>query len=59
MNQSTHDNVQGTAKVISGAIKEKTGKMVGNPKLEAEGSTEKTLGQLQRKVGEIEKALDV
>jgi uncharacterized protein YjbJ (UPF0337 family) len=59
MKPSTQDNAEGTAKIISGAIKKETGKILGRPKLEASGNAERAEGHLQKKVGEIEKVLDL
>ncbi|MGA2018243.1 MAG: CsbD family protein [Opitutaceae bacterium] len=59
MKPSTHDNIAGTARVISGTIKKEAGKMLGRPKLEAQGGVERADGRLQKKVGEIEKVLDL
>jgi len=57
MKSSTRDKAEGTAKTISGNVKEKTGRMVGNPRLEAKGRTEKIDGKLQRKVGDVKKVV--
>jgi uncharacterized protein YjbJ (UPF0337 family) len=57
MKSSTHDKVVGTAKKISGSVKEATGKAVGNQRLCAEGRAEKTEGTIQNKVGEIKKVI--
>ncbi len=57
MKTSTQDKVEGTAKTFAGRIKEVTGKAVGNPRLQADGRAEKIKGQIQKKVGKIEKML--
>ena len=57
MKPSTHDKVAGTTKVVIGAVKEKTGQLVGNEHLQQKGQDEKLEGQVQKKVGEIEKVL--
>jgi uncharacterized protein YjbJ (UPF0337 family) len=57
MNSSTQDKAEGTAKKIAGSVKETTGKLIGNPHLEADGKAEKVEGQIQEKVGEIKKVL--
>jgi uncharacterized protein YjbJ (UPF0337 family) len=59
MKQSTQDKVAGTAKIVSGTVKQETGKMIRKPRLEAAGNAERTEGHLQKKVGKIEKVLDV
>lgn len=43
--------IKGKAKQIDGAIKNKAGKLVGNPKLEAKGKTERVAGKVQEQVG--------
>jgi|CZKI01.1.fsa_nt_gi uncharacterized protein YjbJ (UPF0337 family) len=58
MKPSTQNKAEGTAKIISGAIKKEAGKTLGRPKLEARGINERAEGHLQKKVGEIEKVLD-
>jgi uncharacterized protein YjbJ (UPF0337 family) len=57
MKSSTQDKAEGTAKNIAGSVKEAAGKAIGNPRLEADGKTEKVEGQIQEKVGEIKKVL--
>lgn len=58
MNSSTEDKTKGTAKEAVGAVKQKTGELVGNPDLEARGATEKTEGKIQQKVGDVKKVFD-
>jgi uncharacterized protein YjbJ (UPF0337 family) len=58
MNSSTEDKTEGTAKEAVGAVKQKTGELVGNPDLEARGAGEKTEGKVQQKVGDIKKVFD-
>jgi uncharacterized protein YjbJ (UPF0337 family) len=58
MKPSTQDRAEGAAKIASGTVKRETGRIIGNPGLEARGTAEKTLGQMQKKIGEIEKVLD-
>ncbi len=57
MKPSTQDKAAGTAKNISGSVKEATGKAVGNRRLQAAGQAEKVEGKVQQKVGKIEKSL--
>jgi uncharacterized protein YjbJ (UPF0337 family) len=45
------DEIKGKGKQIEGAIKDKAGKLIGNPKLEAKGKAERTVGKIQEKVG--------
>jgi uncharacterized protein YjbJ (UPF0337 family) len=57
MKPSTQDKAAGIAKKISGSVKEATGKVVGNRRLQAAGQAEKVEGKIQQKVGKIEKSL--
>jgi len=47
------DQVQGRVDEAKGAIKETTGKIVGNPSLQAKGNIEKNIGKIQAKVGDV------
>ncbi len=58
MKPSTQDRVEGTAKIASGSVKQETGRILGKPDLEVRGNSERTLGHVQKKIGEIEKVLD-
>lgn len=58
MKDSTKDKVEGAAHELKGAIKEKAGKVVGNPNLEDEGNAEKIGGKVQKKVGDVEKVFE-
>jgi uncharacterized protein YjbJ (UPF0337 family) len=55
MKPSTKDNVKGTFHEVKGKVKEKTGQVTNNPRLEAEGKAENTAGKVEKKVGQIEK----
>jgi uncharacterized protein YjbJ (UPF0337 family) len=41
------DEIKGKGKQISGAIKDKTGELIKDPKLEAKGEAEHIAGKLQ------------
>ena len=45
------DRIAGAAKEAGGKIKETAGKIVGDGKMEAEGSAKKTEGKIQNAVG--------
>jgi uncharacterized protein YjbJ (UPF0337 family) len=47
------DQVNGRIKAIEGAVKELTGKLLGNSTLKAKGKVEKTLGKLQASYGDL------
>ena len=51
------DQVKGRVEEVKGAIKEATGKLVGNPSLEVKGNIEKNLGKSQAKFGEVREDL--
>jgi uncharacterized protein YjbJ (UPF0337 family) len=55
MKNSTKDQAAGKAHEVKGAVKEKIGKVVKDPDLEAEGQDEKAGGKIQKKIGQIEK----
>ncbi len=57
MKPSTHDQAAGAAKSIAGKVKAATGKLVGNPRLEAAGKANQIEGKVQKKIGEIERVL--
>lgn len=51
------DRVIGTAKMAKGKIKEATGKVLGDAKLQAEGKVDRIEGALQNAVGGIKDAM--
>ena len=57
MKSSTRDQAEGTAKTIAGRVKESTGTMLGNPRLQAGGKAGQIKGRIQKKIGEIKKVL--
>lgn len=54
---STSDKITGLANEAKGQIKQEVGKLVGNPKLEAEGAVQKQVGAAQKAVGEAKDAI--
>ena len=58
MKPSTTDQIKGKLHELKGTVKEKAGEVTNDPDLAAEGKSEKLAGQLQKKVGEIEKVLE-
>jgi uncharacterized protein YjbJ (UPF0337 family) len=58
MDDSTKDKAAGTVHEVKGALKEKVGKVIGNPDLESEGQAENIAGKVQKKVGDIEKVIE-
>lgn len=53
---STRDKAEGSARQVSGKIKEGTGKLTKNRRLQGEGVADQTAGKVQRKVGALKKA---
>jgi uncharacterized protein YjbJ (UPF0337 family) len=51
------DRVIGSAKVVKGKIKEAVGKVVGDVKLESEGTADQVEGKIQNAVGGIKDTL--
>ena len=58
MKDSTKDKIEGTTHELKGAVKEKLGRATNDPDLEAEGTGEKVAGKIQKKVGDVEKAIE-
>ena len=54
MKASSKNRTRGSARELKGNIKQKTGRMIGNRRMEAEGAVERGAGKLRRKVGEAE-----
>jgi uncharacterized protein YjbJ (UPF0337 family) len=51
------DRIEGSAKQVKGAVKEATGKVLGDAKLESEGKADKAAGKIQNAVGGIKDTL--
>lgn len=47
------DQIEGAGKQVKGAVKDATGKMTGDVKLQAEGKLDKAAGQVQSAVGKL------
>lgn len=58
MKDSTKDKAKGTVHDVKGTLKEKIGRATNDPNLEDEGTAEKVGGKVQKKVGDVEKALE-
>lgn len=50
------DRIAGAAKQAKGAVKDAAGKLVGDPKLQAEGKADKAEGKAQSAVGGVKDA---
>jgi uncharacterized protein YjbJ (UPF0337 family) len=57
MKPSTEDEIAGKVHEVKGSIKEKVGELTNDPDLEGEGIGEKIAGKVQKKIGQVEKAL--
>ena len=57
MKRSTKDKARGKFHKVKGRVKEKVGRAMNNPDLEAEGQVEKIAGKFQKKIGQVEKVL--
>jgi uncharacterized protein YjbJ (UPF0337 family) len=57
MKPSTKDQAEGKLHEVKGKLKEQVGNLIQDPKLESEGTDEKHVGQLQQKIGQVEKLL--
>lgn len=58
MKPSTKDQIKGKLHLLKGKAKQTAGQVTNNPNLEAEGQAEKIAGQVQTKVGQIEKVFE-
>jgi uncharacterized protein YjbJ (UPF0337 family) len=58
MKSSSRDKAEGTFHEMKGKVKEVAGKVSDNPKLEAEGIGEKIAGKVQKKIGQVKKAVE-
>ena len=58
MTQSRKDQVAGKLHEVTGSIKEKAGRVTGDPDLQAEGNSENLDGKVQKTVGRIEKVFE-
>lgn len=50
----SQNRVEGAGRKAAGAIKEATGKVTGNRKLQAKGAVEKMAGTAQNKLGKVQ-----
>jgi uncharacterized protein YjbJ (UPF0337 family) len=46
-----NDRIKGAANQAKGAVKDAAGKLIGDPKLQAEGKADKVKGKIQSAVG--------
>jgi uncharacterized protein YjbJ (UPF0337 family) len=58
MNPGTKDEIAGRVHEVKGTIKEKAGELTNDPDLEGEGIGEKIAGKVQKKIGQVERAVE-
>jgi uncharacterized protein YjbJ (UPF0337 family) len=58
MKPSTKDQAAGTFHEVKGKVKEKIGQLTNDPGLQGEGIGEKAGGEIQKKIGQIERAIE-
>ena len=57
MKPSTKDEIAGKVHEVKGTVKEKVGELTNDPDLDGDGIGEKIAGKVQKKLGQVEKAL--
>lgn len=55
MKSGLRDQVEGTAKVAKGVVKQKVGEIAGDPKMKAQGAVDEAAGRFQQKTGQIKR----
>jgi len=50
------DQIKGAAKDMKGSVKESAGRATGDREMEAKGAAEKTMGKMQKGVGDMKDA---
>jgi len=58
MRQNTKTQAHGKLHEAKGAAKEKAGRVLNSPRLEAEGLDEKLGGKIQKKLGQAQKVFE-
>ena len=58
MKPSTENEIAGKVHEVKGKIKEKVGQLTDDPNLEAEGVGEYIVGNVQKKIGQVEKVIE-
>jgi uncharacterized protein YjbJ (UPF0337 family) len=58
MKPSTKNEIAGKVHEVKGMIKEKAGELTNDPDLEGAGIGEKIAGKVQKKIGQLEKAIE-
>jgi len=58
MKPSTKDQAEGKFHEVKGKIKEKAGELTNNPDLEGEGISERVAGNVQKKLGQVQRIFE-
>jgi len=58
MKPSTKDRIAGTVHEVKGKVKQKVGELANDPGLKGEGIGEIIAGKIQKKIGQVEKAVE-
>jgi uncharacterized protein YjbJ (UPF0337 family) len=58
MKSGTENEIAGKVHEVKGAIKEKVGHLTNDPRLEGEGVGEQIAGTVQKKIGQVQKAVE-
>ena len=58
MKSGTENQIAGKVHEVKGAIKEKVGELTNDPGLEGEGIGEQIAGKVQKKIGQVQKAVE-
>jgi uncharacterized protein YjbJ (UPF0337 family) len=58
MKSGTENEVEGQVHEVKGTIKEKVGQLTNDPDLEGAGIGEKIAGKVQKKIGQVERAVE-
>jgi uncharacterized protein YjbJ (UPF0337 family) len=58
MKPSFENQIAGKVHEVKGTIKEKAGQLTNDPDLEGEGIGEKIAGKIQKKIGQVQKAVE-
>jgi len=58
MNPSTKNEIAGKVHEVKGKIKVKVGQLTNHPNLGAEGIDEQIAGKVQKKIGQVQKAVE-
>jgi uncharacterized protein YjbJ (UPF0337 family) len=58
MKPSTQNKIAGKFHEAKGKMKQKVGQLTNDPRLEGEGIGEKIAGKVQKKIGQVEKAVE-